>query len=193
MSHEKIWEYGFIISLAGGVVTASSLSWYYFFGRIAVVPMDFYEVTYGLAPIVDLFPANSAAKLALFGLVCGSLDLVINVITCTVIFLKRNQNVIFNKIVLGLMMVTLVEFVTQILMFAAQGGLYILGVNHIFDGIYNDFYFAMCWITDLNTLLKPYMLLLMSGAVKERFLSAYWRKCGKNMMFRSVSSKVQVF
>ena len=87
------------------------------------------------------------------------------------------------------MTITLIEFATQILVFAAQGMLFMLGENYIYDGIYNDFYFAMCWITDLNTLLKPYMLLLMSEEVRGRFLDTYWRSITKINLFKSVSDK----
>ena len=88
------------------------------------------------------------------------------------------------------MLITLIEFSTQILVFSAEGALFILGGMRIFEGIYNDFYFAMCWITDLSTLLKPYTLLIISGAVRESFLDTYWRKITKNNVLRTLPSQI---
>ena len=189
ISHERIWKYAFPISLFIAFGIAISLSWYYFFGRIVLIPMDAHNVTYGLSSIPDFFSAHSAIKLALFGFIFGSLDFIVNTITCMMLYLNRHQNVVFNRIIIGLMTVTLIEFLTQMMLFTVQGALFILGVMQIFDGIYNDFYFAMCWITDLNTLLKPYMLLLMSEEVRECFLDTYWRSITKNSLFRSVSDR----
>ena len=72
-----------------------------------------------------------------------------------------------------LMIFTLIEFITQMFLHAVQGTLYFLGEMEIFYRIYNDFYFAMYWITDLNVLLKAYTLLLISGEIRKCFLDTY--------------------
>ena len=190
ISHERIWKYAFPISLFCSFTIALSLTWFYFFGRIVLIPMDIHMVTYGLGPKPDFFSAYSAIKLALFGLFCGSLDFIVNAITCTMIFLKRRQNTVFNKIILGLMIITLIEFATQMLVFVGEGALVILGKNFIFDGIYNDFYFAMCWITDLSTLLKPYTLLIISGTVRKCFLESYWETMKTKMLLKTLSYRI---
>ena len=152
--------------------------------------MDPHSVTYGLGIYVKLFEFRSSLALALFGLICGSLDLTVNAITCIMIYHNRRVNESFNRIALGLMAITLIEFATQMLVFVAEGGLYWVGELKIFDGIYNDFYFAMCWISDLNTLLKPYTLLFLSGAVRDSFWDIYCTKTTRNHLLQSISHRV---
>ena len=192
MSHERIWKRAFSISIIFAVFIAISLSWFYFFAETVLIPMDLRAVTYGTGMQVTIFKFPSSLALALFGLICGSLDLTVNAITCMMIYHNSRVNGSFNRIALGLMGITLIEFATQMLVFAAEGALFLLGNMMIYDGIYNDFYFAMCWISQLNALLKPYTLLLLSATVRECFYNTYWRKMTENSLLKSVSHRVHV-
>uniref|UniRef100_A0AC34REE6 Serpentine receptor class gamma n=1 Tax=Panagrolaimus sp. JU765 TaxID=591449 RepID=A0AC34REE6_9BILA len=168
-----IWKYAFYVSLICAAIIGGSLTWYYWISNINIAGFEANNTGYGMSPKLALFPTNSALKLASFGLTCGCADLLVNAITCLGIFYKKNQNNVFNKAAMSLMIITLIEFVAQILVFFAEGAMYLLMQQNIYSGIFIDIYFAMCWITDLSVLSKPYTLLFMSRNVRKAFFHTY--------------------
>uniref|UniRef100_A0AC34RI53 7TM GPCR serpentine receptor class x (Srx) domain-containing protein n=1 Tax=Panagrolaimus sp. JU765 TaxID=591449 RepID=A0AC34RI53_9BILA len=71
------------------------------------------------------------------------------------------------------MAITLIEFVTQMLLFLAEGTMYLYMLQNIRNGPFYDIYFSVCWISDLAVLVKPYTLLLISQNVKKAFMQTY--------------------